>query len=60
MFHIHSQISKLNASDFIEDDDKNDVNDVIDETMKWWFRLKGKFMTTIIKDLRKLTNKMKT
>ena len=37
LFHIHSQTSTLNASDFVEDDDKNDVNDVIDEMMIWWF-----------------------
>jgi len=40
----------------LNDDDKNDVND-LKETM---VRLKGKFMTTIIINLRKLTNKMKT
>ena len=29
-FHVHNQSSKLNASDYVEDEGKNDVNDVID------------------------------
>ena len=34
LFHIHNQSSKLNASDYVEDEGENDVNDVM---MRWWF-----------------------
>ena len=29
LFHIHTQSSKLNASDYVEDEGENDVNDVM-------------------------------
>ena len=29
LFHIHNQSSKLNASDYVEDEGENDVNDVV-------------------------------
>ena len=29
LFHIHNQSSKLNASDYVEDEGENDVNDVM-------------------------------
>ena len=40
LFHIHNQSSKLIASNYVEDEGKNDVNNVIyviDEKMKWRF-----------------------
>ena len=38
-FHVHNQSSKLNASDYVEDEGKNDVND------EMMVRLKGKITT---------------